>query len=104
WRSGTRAVVGAGILAGLALLCKQSFVAALVAGGLWLFLERPKSTAAFLFVGSAGLTFAIPCLVLQATTRAFVQNTVEANVNPFYLSVAAGLLSAYVRAQWLPLL
>jgi hypothetical protein len=33
--SGARAVITAGVLAGLALLCKQTVVAALVAGALW---------------------------------------------------------------------
>jgi hypothetical protein len=95
--SSTRGVVTAGVLAGLALLCKQTCVAALVAGALWLW-PRPG-----LFVASALITFAIPCVVLEATTGAFLQNAVLANVNPFYPSVAAMLLKEYIKVQWLPL-
>jgi len=97
WSSATRAVIIAGVLAGLALLCKQTFVAALVAGALW---RWPKPG---LFIASALLTFIVPCVALEATTGAFVQNTVSANVNPFYAIVAAGLLTEYLKAQWLPL-
>jgi hypothetical protein len=56
------------------------------------------------FVGVAASTFAIPCLLLEATSGAFLQNTVEANVNPFYVEVAGYLVPAFVRMQWLPLL
>jgi hypothetical protein len=97
WSSSTRASVAAGVLAGLALLCKQTFVAALIAGAVW----RPSRAGPL--VASAVLTVAIPCLALEATTAAFLQNTVSANVNPFYLVVAAGLLKEFVKAQWLPL-
>jgi hypothetical protein len=107
WRGGRPAVVGAGVLAGLAILSKQTFVAALIAGGLWLAFARPKApcpSMLFWFVGPAVLTVAIPCVVLEAATGAFLQNTVEANVNPFYVVVAVGLLSVFVRTQWLPIL
>jgi hypothetical protein len=100
--SGTPGVVAAGVLAGLALLCKQTFVSALLAGVLWQWRDVPKASA---FFASGLLTFAIPCLVLQVTTDgAFVQNTLAANVNPFHPSVAAGLLSTFLATQWLPLL
>jgi hypothetical protein len=101
WRSDRRGVIAAGLLAGLALLCKQTFFAALLAGTLWLFLGRPRR--AVLFAGVAGITLAIPCALLEATTGAFLQNTLEANVNPFYWVVAGGLLSVFVHTQWLPL-
>ncbi len=103
WRNNTRAAGVAGILAGLALLCKPTFFAALLAGGLWLFSSREKGS--FLaFIVSAAFIFAVPCALLQATTGAFVQNTVEANLNPVYLVVATRLVSVFVRTQWLPLL
>ena len=103
WRNNIRAAVVAGFLAGLALLCKPTFFAALLAGGLWLFLGNEKRTFTA-FIVSAALIFAVPCTLLQATTGAFVQNTVEANLNPVYLVVAARLVSVFVRTQWLPLL
>jgi hypothetical protein len=88
------------------MLCKQTFAAALLAGALWLVFDRRKARfpPVCLFVGSAAFTVAIPCLALEATTGAFLENTVEANVNPFYLVVASGLLLVFVRTQWLPLL
>ena len=63
------------------------------------------SNQSLLFVASAVITFGIPCAVLQVTTGgAFLQNTVAANTNPFYLSETTRLLAEFVRAQWLPLL
>jgi hypothetical protein len=106
WRSSKAALVSAGALAGAALLCKQTLAAALLAGALWLVLDRRKATfpsSVLLFVGSAVFTLAVPCLALEATTGAFFENTIEANVNPFYLVVAGGLLSVLLRTQWLPL-
>jgi hypothetical protein len=94
----SRAMAAAGLMAGLAVLCKQTFVAALIAGLLW----QPRR--AVLLVSAGLLTVALPCLLLQATTGAFVQNTVSANVNPFYAVVAIDLLKEFVKAQWLPLL
>jgi hypothetical protein len=101
WRSDTRGVIASGALAGLALLCKQTFFAALLAGALWLVLDRPRR--AVLFAGVAGITLVVPCVLLEAATGAFLQNTLEANVNPFYWAIAGGLLSVFVRTQWLPL-
>ena len=49
------------------------------------------------------MTFGVPCLVLQVTTGALIQNTVEANVNPFYVAVARELGLELLRTQWLPL-
>ena len=99
WSSGTRALVLAGVLGGLAVLCKQTLVAALIAGVLW----QPRRSLPML--ATAALTIAIPCLVLEATSGgAFLQNTVSANENPFYVSVAGGLLAEFVKAQWLPLI
>ena len=57
------------------------------------------------FFGSALLTFAIPCLALEvASNGAFLENTVVANVNPFNLAIAGGLLPIFLETQWLPLL
>jgi hypothetical protein len=92
-----RAVVLAGVLAGLALLTKQTFFAAVLAGAVWLW-PRP-----WIFLVTAAATFAVPCVLLELTTGAFVQNTVAANANPFYLSIALGLLPQYLATQSLPL-
>ncbi len=96
----TSTIVVAGVFAGLAVLCKQPFVAALIAGAVF---QWPKS--GLIFPASAVVTFGIPCAVLQVTTgRAFLENTVGANANPFYLSESTRLLVEFGRAQWLPLL
>ena len=94
----TRGDVAAGVMAGLALLCKQTLFAALIAGALW------RGRRSVPFVASTLLTFGVPCLVLELTTGVFVQNTITANANPFYLVIAARLLKEFVKAQWLPLL
>jgi hypothetical protein len=107
WRRSAPALLAAGVLAGLAILTKQTFVAAAIAGGVWLTVDRPKPTSPLQpvwFVGAVIFTVAIPCLLLEASTGAFFQNALEANVNPFYLVVGAGLVSVLVRTQWLPLL
>jgi len=100
--SAPRAVVAASVLAGLAMLCKQTLIAAALAGTVWQWREWRTASA---FGGSALLTFVVPCLVLQvASNGAFGQNTVVANVNPFNASIAAGLLPVFLQTQWLPLL
>jgi hypothetical protein len=99
-RRGTSTILVAGVLAGLALLCKQTLVSALLAGAMVLW-WRPAA----LFVGSALVTFGVPCIVLQLLTGgAFLENTFAANANPLYLSEWIRLLGEFVRAQWLPLL
>jgi MFS family permease len=99
--TGTQASLAAGVLAGLALLTKQTFFAALIAGVLW---RWPDRRQAGVFLGSALVTFGVPCVVLELTTRAFVQNTVLANVNPVDLSLGLRLLRELIALQWLPLL
>ena len=105
WRAAPRAVLAAGVVAGLALLCKPTFFAALLAGSAWLCVRQPGGLrSAALYAVASLLTVGVPCLVLQLTTGALVQNAVEANVNPFYLAVARQLGGELVRTQWLPLL
>jgi hypothetical protein len=98
---GTPASIGAGVLAGLALLTKQTFFAALLAGVLWRWPDRRQAGA---LLGAAVFTFGIPCVVLELTTGAFIQNTLLANLNPFDLSVADALVREFFVLQWLPLL
>jgi glycosyl transferase family 87 len=102
YRRSMRAAAVAGVLAGLALLTKQTLVAALLAGTLWIWLDRRHAHAGA-FVAAALLTLGIPCVVLEVSTRAFLQNTVLSNLNPFDLSVEGSLLREFVVAQWLPL-
>ena len=104
WRTSPPALVAAGVVAGLALLCKPTFFAALIAGSAWLFLRDPRRVRDVGLYAISGLvTFGVPCLVLQVTTGALIQNTVEANVNPFYVAVARELGLELLRTQWLPL-
>jgi hypothetical protein len=77
-----RRLIFAGALAGLAVLTKQTFLAALLAGTLWLWRRQPGHRPAVWYAGSALLVVAIPCLLLQLTSPAFVANTVLANLNP----------------------
>jgi hypothetical protein len=99
------AFVAAGVLAGLAVLCKQTFVAAFLAGTLWAWRDWPTMTKMAAFAGSALLTVGIPGVLFEVTTGgAFLQNTVVANVNPFHPAIAAGLAPIFLAAQWLPLL
>ena len=57
--TGTRAVVAAGVLAGLAMLCKQTFIAALIAGTLWQWRDWPKG-GCVLRLGAAHLRDPVP--------------------------------------------
>ena len=43
-------------------------------------------------------------MVLELTTHAFVQNTVQANLNPLDLVLGGRLVEELLAAQWLPLL
>ena len=96
---GMRATVAGGILTGLALLCKQTFVAALLAGIVWQWSERPRLLA---FVTVAALVIGIPCVWLELATGAFVQNVLSP-LNPFDASVAARMVREFVATQWLPI-
>src|SRR5207244_10108857 len=71
WRNNIRAAVVAGFLAGLALLCKPTFFAALLAGGLWLFLSNEKRYF-MAFIVWARLIFAVSCALFHVHTAPFV--------------------------------
>jgi hypothetical protein len=83
--SSRRAIVLAGLLAAAAVLTKQSFVAASLAGFVWLW--TIKQSHAVLFAIVTGLGVVLPCLVLELTTHAFLANTLAGNVNPFNAEV-----------------
>jgi hypothetical protein len=75
-----RRLIWGGVCAGLALLTKQTFFAAALAGTIWL-LPFSRNKAA-LFAGTVCVVVLVPAACLEAATGAFVTNTVTANVNP----------------------
>jgi len=89
-------VAGAAVLAALAILTKQTLIAAFVAGTLVLwFHDRPR---AIQFVLMGGGLVAGTGLVLELTTHAFLANTVLANAQPYrleVLSINLATLKAY---------
>ncbi len=90
-------LIAAGLLAALAVLTKQTLVAPAVAGTLWLLLRSPRQAAIYSAVASG--TVGAVALVLEATTGAFVSNTVLGNVNPMQLDVLAATLPVLLRFQ-----
>jgi hypothetical protein len=95
-------VVLAGVLCGLALLTKQTFFAAPVAGFVWLWFTDRR--AALMFGLTIALVAGLPSLFLEATTRAFLSNVVAANVNPFDVTVLQMLGGNLLSTQGVPLL
>jgi hypothetical protein len=85
--SSQRRLVVAGALAGLAILTRQTLVAATIAGALWLWPSGLRRS--LLFAATALVTALGVCLVLEVTTGAFVASTVAANANPFALEALA---------------
>lgn len=76
----TRRIVGAAVLASLAILTKQSLVAAAAAGTLWclpLGWRRVALFAAIVAVIVGGTSAA-----LELSSHAFILNTIEMNMNP----------------------
>ncbi len=97
-RSGERAsVVAAGVLAALAILTKQTLIAPAVAGTLWLLLRDHRQAVIYASV-VGGLVGGV-ALGLEATTGAFIANTVQANVNPMQLDVFATTFAVLLRFQ-----
>ncbi len=80
-----RRVLIAGVFAGLAILTKQTLLAASLAGTLWLWRHDRKS--ALTFAAASLLVALVPCLGLEVATRAFFANTVWSNANPSSLEV-----------------
>src|SRR5579859_2793497 len=70
----------AGLLAGLALLTKQTFFAATVAGAIWLWQSHRRAAVAF--VCADVLLVATVAVGLELTSGAFFENAVLANANP----------------------
>jgi hypothetical protein len=79
--TGRRRLALAASLAALAFLTKQTFVAAGLAGVLWLWRRDRQGAAVF---AGAGLALALGvCGALQLATGAFLANAVAGNANPF---------------------
>ena len=99
----TRHLVAAGVLAGLALLTKQSLFAAALAGTIWLAtLGRRK---AGLFALATALTALIPALTLQwSSAGAFFDNVGPANPSPTALPFGVYLFKELVVIQGVPTL
>jgi hypothetical protein len=73
-------VAGAAGLAAAAILTKQSLVGPAVFGTLWLLACRPR--AAPLFAGTAVAVTLVTAVTVEATTGAFLANTVGSNLQP----------------------
>lgn len=83
-------VLVAGVLAGLAVLTKQTYLAAAIAGTLWLWGIQPRRALAF---GATTLLIAGGvCVAEELATGAFVANAIAANVNPINLDEFAALV------------
>lgn len=88
-----RDLIAAGVLAGLALLTKQTFFAAFLAPLIWLLPNRRRD--AVLFGATALITVGAPCVLFAISTPAFVENTILANVNPIAPAQVGFLLPAF---------
>jgi hypothetical protein len=80
-RLNTTRVVLAAVLAGLAILTKQTLFASTLAASIWLW--RRDRRLAMLFLGICSGIVVVTCGLLELSTHEFLTNTVYANVNPF---------------------
>jgi hypothetical protein len=90
-------VILAAILAALAVLTKQTLVAAGLAGFVWL-LIRDRGMAA-LFAGILTGLVLITSAAMELSTHAFLENVVFANVNPFNSEVLQFNLGVLLQYQ-----
>jgi hypothetical protein len=93
WRPSVRGVALGGLLAGVALLTKQTFVAATIAGTISLWQSNRR--AAVIFLCTDLLTVGLVSGWFELTTHAFVQNTVLANANPVSSAALTDNLKAF---------
>ncbi|HEX8969705.1 MAG TPA: hypothetical protein VF937_17610, partial [Chloroflexota bacterium] len=101
--NGRRQLLAAGVLAGLALLTKQTLFAATLAGTIWLWHSNWRKAA--LFATTVAIVTGLPLLVLQVTTGGVIANTVLANVNPIALETfKSALLPPLLMYQLVPAL
>jgi hypothetical protein len=102
--SGTtfRRVLIAALLAGVALLTKQSFAAATVAGTVYLWTLSPRRS---LIYGTVALVpVALVCLAEERATGAFVANAFAVANNPDSIDQFIALGSEFVQSIGLPVL
>jgi hypothetical protein len=95
-------VLTAAVLAGLAILSKQTFLAAPLAGFIWLW--RRDRTEAIVFGGVVLAIALSACVALQLNGGAFLSNVVAGNANPMRLEVLAATLPLLLRFQVGPML
>ena len=94
-------VLGAGLLAALAILTKQTFIAAGLAGTIALLL-RDRREVPWFVAASLG-PVAIVCAFFEFTTHAFLTNTVFANAQPFRADILLTNLATLKAYQAGPL-
>jgi hypothetical protein len=97
-----RTAIAAGALAGLAFLTKQTFVAASVAGVVWLVWRRQRANA-LSFGGAVLLVVGLPCLLLALFDDGFLANTLGANLNPTRPDILLSNLGILGRYLAIPL-
>lgn len=97
----TRRLVIAGTLAALAILTKQTFIAAALAGTAWLFQENRKEASVFAGVWLAILLTAVAAL--EIATGAFFANALFANAVPFRWDALLPNLRTLAQFQMVPL-
>lgn len=94
---GRRWLVAAGLVAGLAFLTKQTTIAPIVAGSLWLWGRDRRQ--AVLFALAVGLPIVVISAALELTSGgAYLANTAGANANPFSreaLQLNLGMLALF---------
>jgi hypothetical protein len=96
-----RRIVLGGLLAGLAILTKQTFIAAGLAGTVWLWQHDSKKAG--VFASACLLTAVGVCVAMEISTGAFLANTVFANANPFQVDPLMLNLSIFALFQGGPL-
>lgn len=97
-----RRLAVAATLAAVAFLTKQTFVAAGLAGVIWLWLRNRDQAV---FFGSLGMAIAVGVTVIfELTSHAYLENIMFANVNPIRFDVLALNLPTFLRFQTGPVI
>ena len=92
-----RRSAGAGALAGLALLSKQTFLAASLAGFCWLWFRNRLS--AVVFAATILSVAGGPCVFAALSNSTFLDNTIRANLNPSGTDILVSNLTILGRYQ-----
>ena len=94
--------LAAGLLCSLAILTKQTFIAAALTGGVWLWsIGQRRSTV--LFLVAVVLPVLTVCFVMERSTGAFVANAVVGNANPINLRQVGPFLTLLAQTLGVPL-